>query len=200
MLFAVLAWAHVRRTAQANDELRAQNEAQRVIDAIQDRINGHIGLLRACAGFFAANDEVTRDGFRRMVERVSVARFYPGTVGVGFSIRVEHDARDELVLRMRQDIPDFEVWPHVSRDEAAEAAERLREVRTQVREVAPLEAVRTRAMRLLSAHALRTADSLQLAASLIWCEEQPASETFVSLDERLRDAARREGFTLLPEV
>ena len=86
----------------------------------------------------------------------------------------------------------------ISREEATEAAERLREARTQVREVAPLEAVRTRAMRLVSAHPLRTADSLQLAASLIWCEEQPASETFVSLDQRLRDAARREGFTLLP--
>jgi hypothetical protein len=86
----------------------------------------------------------------------------------------------------------------ISREEATEAAERLREARTQVREVAPLEAVRTRAMRLVSAHPLRTADSLQLAASLIWCEESPASETFVSLDQRLRDAARREGFTLLP--
>jgi hypothetical protein len=53
-------------------------------------------------------------------------------------------------------------------------------------------------MRLLSAHQLRTADSLQLAASLVWCEEQPSSETFVCLDQRLRDAARREGFTLLP--
>jgi predicted nucleic acid-binding protein len=86
----------------------------------------------------------------------------------------------------------------VSREDAAEAVERLREARAQVREVAPVEAVRTRAMRLLSAHQFRTADSLQLAASLVWCEEQPASETFVCLDQRLRDAARREGFTLLP--
>ena len=86
----------------------------------------------------------------------------------------------------------------VSRDEATEAAERLREARAQVREVAPLEAVRTRAMRLLTSHQLRTADSLQLAASLIWCEEHPASETFVCLDQRVREAARREGFTLLP--
>ena len=86
----------------------------------------------------------------------------------------------------------------VTREEASEATERLREARSQVREVAPLEAVRTRAMRLLSSHQLRTSDSLQLAASLIWCEEQPASETFVCLDQRLRDAARHEGFTLLP--
>jgi hypothetical protein len=86
----------------------------------------------------------------------------------------------------------------VTREEASEAAERLREARAQVHEVAPLEAVRTRAMRLLTAHQLRTADSLQLAASLIWCEEKPASETFVCLDLRLREAARREGLTLLP--
>ena len=86
----------------------------------------------------------------------------------------------------------------VSREEATEAIERLREARSQVREIAPLETVRTRAMRLLSAHPLRTADSLQLAASLVWCEEQPASETFVCLDQRLRDAAKREGFLLLP--
>jgi predicted nucleic acid-binding protein len=85
-----------------------------------------------------------------------------------------------------------------SRADTTEAAERLRLVRAQAREVAPLEAVRLRAMRLLSAHPLRTADSLQLAAALIWCEEQPSGETFVSLDDRLREAARREGFELVP--
>ena len=86
----------------------------------------------------------------------------------------------------------------ISREDAAEAIERLRDARTQVREIAPLEPVRVRATRLLYGHQLRTADSLQLAASLVWCEEQPASETFVCLDERLREAARREGFALLP--
>ena len=86
----------------------------------------------------------------------------------------------------------------VSREEATEAAERLREARAQMRELAPMEPVRTRAMRLLSIHALRTADSLQLAAALAWCEEEPSADTFVCLDQRLREAARREGFALLP--
>jgi hypothetical protein len=53
-------------------------------------------------------------------------------------------------------------------------------------------------MRLLSTHALRTADGLQLAAALAWCEEEPSADTFVGLDRRLREAARREGFALLP--
>jgi predicted nucleic acid-binding protein len=86
-----------------------------------------------------------------------------------------------------------------SRDEATEAMERLREARSQTREILPVEAVRTRAIRLLGQHPLRAGDALQLAAALIWCEEQPSSETFVSLDRRLREAARREGFTLLPQ-
>jgi predicted nucleic acid-binding protein len=76
--------------------------------------------------------------------------------------------------------------------------ERLRDTRSQVREIAPMESVRDRAIRLLAVHRLRAADALQLAAALVWSEEQPANETFVCLDRRLRGAARREGFSLLP--
>ena len=85
-----------------------------------------------------------------------------------------------------------------SREGANEAIERLREARSQVREVAPIESVRARAIRLLGVHRLRAADALQLGAALDWSEEQPANELFVCLDRRLREAARREGFTLLP--
>jgi len=34
--------------------------------------------------------------------------------------------------------------------------------------------------------------------SALWCDESPRGDTFVSLDERLREAARREGFAVLP--
>jgi len=33
----------------------------------------------------------------------------------------------------------------------------------------------------------------------MWSEENPHRETFVCLDERLREAARREGFVVRPE-
>ena len=59
--------------------------------------------------------------------------------------------------------------------------------------------LRERAGRLLTSHALRAADALQLAAALIWCDETPRDETFVCLDTRLREAARREGFGVLPQ-
>ncbi len=52
-------------------------------------------------------------------------------------------------------------------------------------------------MRFLRVHPLRAADALQLAAAFTASERRPASLEIVTLDERLADAARKEGFTLI---
>ena len=78
------------------------------------------------------------------------------------------------------------------------AIERIRTVVEHADTVSPSDELRRRAARLLAVHPLRAADALQLAAALLWCEEQPHSEGFVSLDVRLREAALKEGFTTLP--
>ena len=66
-------------------------------------------------------------------------------------------------------------------------------------EILPSEAVRGRGERLLSVHPLRAADALQLAAALVWSRGATATHSIVSFDDRLREAARREGFQLLPD-
>jgi predicted nucleic acid-binding protein len=65
-------------------------------------------------------------------------------------------------------------------------------------EVEATEEVRSQARRLLLRHPLRSADSLQLAAALVWAGGNPDRHGFVCLDQRLRDAARSEGFMLFP--
>ncbi|MBI4003057.1 MAG: PIN domain-containing protein [Nitrospira defluvii] len=65
-------------------------------------------------------------------------------------------------------------------------------------EIEPSRVVREQAGRALLLHPLRAADALQLAAALVWSRGQTAGHHFVCLDQRLREAARREGFTLLP--
>ena len=80
----------------------------------------------------------------------------------------------------------------------AAATDRLRALVEHADSVSPTDEVRRRAARLVAVHPLRAADALQLAAALIWCEEQPHGETFVCLDARLRDAAHREGFDIRP--
>ena len=95
------------------------------------------------------------------------------------------------IQRRHREVP----LPHAS---LALATERLRALVDLADTVSPTDEVRRRAARLVAVHPLRAADALQLAAALIWCEEQPHSEGFVSLDARLRDAARNEGFDVKP--
>lgn len=80
-----------------------------------------------------------------------------------------------------------------------QAEEALNQLAAAWSEVQPTNGVRARARRLLSLHDLRAADALQLAAALIWTEEQPLGRAFVCLDDRLREAARQNGFLVLPE-
>lgn len=65
-------------------------------------------------------------------------------------------------------------------------------------EIEPSEDIRNNAGRLLLLHPLHAADSLQLAAALVWAGKTASSHNFVCLDHVLREAARREGFKLLP--
>jgi len=65
-------------------------------------------------------------------------------------------------------------------------------------EIEPGGQVRESAARVLLLHPLRAADSLQLAAALVWARGHAAGNHFVCLDPRLREAAHREGFLLLP--
>lgn len=80
----------------------------------------------------------------------------------------------------------------------AAALDRLRDYATHWIEVPPSTAIREGAKRLLRVHPLSAADALQLAAAWILSENSPSSVDFVCLDQRLREAASREGFIVLP--
>jgi len=67
------------------------------------------------------------------------------------------------------------------------------------RAVTPSDLVRFDAMRFVRVYPLRSADALQLAAAWSWAQRRPSGLQFVCLDQRLRDAAVFEGFSVLPE-
>ncbi len=79
----------------------------------------------------------------------------------------------------------------------AHASERLRQLADGWHEIEPSEIVRESAVRFLRVHRLRAADALQLAAAFTAAERRPVSLRVVTLDERLADAARKEGFALV---
>jgi hypothetical protein len=83
---------------------------------------------------------------------------------------------------------------------AAEGYRRLIILRQGWHEIEPGEDVREAAKRLLRVHDLSGADALHLAAALAAAEGRPPSLEFVCLDDRLRLAAGREGFEVVPSL
>jgi predicted nucleic acid-binding protein len=77
------------------------------------------------------------------------------------------------------------------------AFDRLKQLADGWHEIEPGEIVRENAVRFLRVHPLRTADALQLAAAFVAAERRPSSLQVVTLDARLADAARKEGFELV---
>lgn len=102
-----------------------------------------------------------------------------------------------------------EVWAAIARrrrdgslrsPDVRAARERLRLLREDWAEVDDVESIRTRATRLVEVHPLRAADAMQLAAALVAVQDRPDSFPFVTLDDRLADAADAEGFHVQPHA
>ena len=85
----------------------------------------------------------------------------------------------------------------ISDREKQGAVARLRLLSRAWREVLPDDQVRDLAAQTLDKYPLRAADSMQLAASLIWCERRPPRRNFICADKRLALAASAVGFSVL---
>ena len=121
----------------------------------------------------------------------------------------DEEATAALLARLRED-PQLAVWwrtpvecasalarlerEGAPADRVTEAFKRLDDLARAWTEVEPHDEIRDIARRLLRVHPLRAADALQLAAAYVAAERRPATLEFVTLDDRLRLAAMKEGF------
>jgi predicted nucleic acid-binding protein len=86
---------------------------------------------------------------------------------------------------------------NLSAMQSVEALDRLSELRSGWNEILPCDDLRELAAGLLDQYDLRAADSMQLAAALLWCSRKPAGRTFICSDQRLCNAAEAAGFTVI---
>ena len=126
---------------------------------------------------------------------------------------VEEPVRERLIALLEEDAEVLAWWATpveiasalarrereglLSADEVAAAFDAARVLAESWHEIVPSDAVRRTAERLLRTHPLRAADALQLAAAVVAAGHDPRSLELVCTDERLKAAARREGFTVL---
>jgi uncharacterized protein len=81
--------------------------------------------------------------------------------------------------------------------DARVAEQRAAELAAASRVVVDLDSVKAYALRLLRVHSLRAADALQLGAALVWANGRPEGRILCTLDDRLTQAAHREGFIVV---
>lgn len=114
------------------------------------------------------------------------------------------DEDEAIVAWWSTPVECYSTFARLRREELLDSSEEtyareiLMDLSAEWTEVQPSFAVRESAGRALLLHPLRAADSLQLAAALVWAKGHAAGHHFVCLDQRLREAARREGFVILP--
>jgi hypothetical protein len=84
----------------------------------------------------------------------------------------------------------------LSREQRRSIMSRLDGFSATWHEVVEMLAVRSRATSVLARHPLRAADAAQLGAALHVQEQLGAQLQFVTLDQRLAEAAEREGLTV----
>jgi uncharacterized protein len=124
----------------------------------------------------------------------------PGTP----EVRELIEADEEIVVWWGSRVECLSALRRTERDGAFDAADvqsgiRALDALSRVWSVVePLSGLRVRAERALAVHPLSAADALQLAAGITWRADSTERHEFVCRDARLRDAASREGFALLP--
>jgi uncharacterized protein len=125
-------------------------------------------------------EERTRDSLLKLLEQDSDMLAWWGT---------PVEIASALARREREGL--------LTADEVTTALTTVHALAESWHEIVPSDSIRRTAERLLRAHPLRAADSLQLAAALIAADHDPMSLEFVCLDVRLARAAQREGFVVV---
>ncbi|MGH9383566.1 MAG: CHASE domain-containing protein [Vicinamibacterales bacterium] len=99
-------------------------EAQNAHQALQQRLDAYLDMLRAPRALFASSNEVERNEFGAFVSGLDPAGRFPGVLGLTFVRRVSQDQRQTYVNSVRRDTsvtregyPYFDIWPAGDRPE-----------------------------------------------------------------------------------
>jgi PAS domain S-box-containing protein len=119
VLATAWAWNDTRTQALDVSQRRFNREAAQIERTIRERLLIYEDALRGGQGLFVANKgAVKRDQWRRYVENLRLDERYPGTLGVGFSLRIAPSEKAAHVAQMRSEgFPNYALRPQEERSE-----------------------------------------------------------------------------------
>ena len=118
-LASTAVWWYVLQS-QGEDRARAdfESEARQTVAAVREELLGFEEVIQAGAGLIAASDSVSRDEWKRFVERLELPSAYPAIETISYAERTSAAGLADLQKRMlATGNAGFEVWPAGARDE-----------------------------------------------------------------------------------
>jgi two-component system, OmpR family, sensor kinase len=118
IVLTLLAVYYASRTVQLRTRAQFETAALRVRNSIRERFEIYDAMLHGTAGFIAVEKQVTRERFRKYVERLSLEVKYPGVQGIGFAPKVPVSEKDAMVAVIRQEGElHYRIWPETTQFE-----------------------------------------------------------------------------------
>lgn len=110
--------AVLMRALERRDLERFNHEVTRTLQAIRERVEITVALLRGTQGLFMASQEVSRAEFSAYVQRLQLRELYPGIQGIGFTAQVLAAQVPALQARLAAEgVNEFRIWPESPRAE-----------------------------------------------------------------------------------
>lgn len=118
LLFTSIVCYRLANVAEAEDQERFSGSVRRIHNGINSRIETYTALVRAQTGLFAASENVLPAEFKSFVDRLEIPDHYPGIFGLGYSVRIKPEERDQLIESQRRSgLSNFRIWPEGTKSE-----------------------------------------------------------------------------------
>ncbi|WP_386021892.1 CHASE domain-containing protein [Thiorhodococcus fuscus] len=112
LLPVLLAWNGLSEQRRLLANRQFELLSREIREAIAQRLLDHKQILLGGAALFDASKEVSREEWHTYVERLSLAKNYPGILGVGYSQVIQPDQLAAHIAAVRaQGFPDYQVKP-----------------------------------------------------------------------------------------
>ncbi|MEM7166795.1 MAG: CHASE domain-containing protein [Planctomycetota bacterium] len=96
---------------RAQRDLSFEEQSRRFVDALNDGLHEHAGMLQAGRGLFAATTSVTRSEWASYVDTLMIDKRYPAAYGFAYVEHVSHGSEESFLRRVRNDgAPEFEIY------------------------------------------------------------------------------------------
>ncbi|WP_321287643.1 hypothetical protein [uncultured Sunxiuqinia sp.] len=84
----LIATIYFKSEIDKKNKIEFSFECKEIASKIELRLHAHAQLLRSGAAFFSTSDTVSRENWKRFIEKSKIDLNLPGILGTGFSLRI----------------------------------------------------------------------------------------------------------------